>query len=350
MGMGFMYQALLCLAVLFVSTRAELLLNGSNFIENGCNIFRGQWVYDPSSSPLYTSSCPFIAPGFDCQKSGRLDKGFLKYSWKPDSCNLPRFDGLNFLKRWKGKKILFVGDSLSYNHWSSLVCMIHGAVPNAKTSYVKDTRVIFEDYGVSISVYRTTYLVDIVRTPRGRVLKLDSIQQGKSWLGNDMLIFNTWHWWTHTGNAQPWDFVQYGNTIVKDMDRLVAFSRGLTTWGRWVDQNVDPSKTKVFFQGISPSHYRGQEWGSKSNCIREQVPIKGSKYPAGSPPEAAVLNKVLNTIKKPVYLLDITTLSQLRKDAHPSIYTLNHSGNDCSHWCLPGLPDTWNQLLYAAVL
>lgn len=52
---------------------------------------------------------------------------------------------------------------------------------------------------------------------------------------------------------------------------------------------------------------------------------------------------------KPVYLLDITTLSQLRKDAHPSAYSGDHSGVDCSHWCLPGLPDTWNQLLYAAL-
>ncbi|KAM0902155.1 hypothetical protein ACQ4PT_019484 [Festuca glaucescens] len=22
-------------------------------------------------------------------------------------------------------------------------------------------------------------------------------------------------------------------------------------------------------------------------------------------------------------------------------------GEDCSHWCLPGVPDTWNELLYA---
>ncbi|MCE7766848.1 hypothetical protein GQL56_29935, partial [Pseudomonas putida] len=22
---------------------------------------------------------------------------------------------------------------------------------------------------------------------------------------------------------------------------------------------------------------------------------------------------------------------------------------DCTHWCLPGLPDTWNQLFYTAL-
>ena len=52
-----------------------------------------------------------------------------------------------------------------------------------------------------------------------------------------------------------WDYVQDGSTVSKDMDRLVAFSKGLSTWAQWVNQNVDSSKTKVFFQGISPSHY-----------------------------------------------------------------------------------------------
>ena len=52
-----------------------------------------------------------------------------------------------------------------------------------------------------------------------------------------------------------WDYVQVGNTVKKDMDRLEAFYQGLTTWARWVEMNVDPSKTKVIFQGISPTHY-----------------------------------------------------------------------------------------------
>lgn len=92
---------------------------------------------------------------------------------------------------------------------------------------------------------------------------------------------------------------------------------------------------------------RGREWGSKSNCDGEQQPINGSTYPGGTPPAVEVLKKVLSTLTKLVYLLDVTTLSQLRKDGHPSKYS-EHPGMDCSHWCVPGLPDTWNQLLYAA--
>ncbi|KAG5010693.1 hypothetical protein JHK87_019208 [Glycine soja] len=321
---------------------------------NRCNLFIGSWVIDPSH-PLYdSSSCPFIDAEFDCQKYGRPDKQYLKYSWKPDSCALPRFDGVNFLTKWKGKKIMFVGDSLSLNMWESLSCMLHASVPNATTSFVRRqalSTVTFQDYGVTIQLYRTPYLVDIIQEDAGRVLTLDSIQAGNAWTGMDMLIFNSWHWWTHKGDSQGWDYIRNGSNLVKDMDRLDAFFKGMTTWAGWVDQKVDSTKTKVFFQGISPTHYQGQEWNQpRKSCSGELEPSAGSTYPAGLPPAANIVNKVLKNMKNQVYLLDITLLSQLRKDAHPSAYGgLDHTGNDCSHWCLPGVPDTWNELLYAAL-
>lgn len=45
-----------------------------------------------------------------------------------------RFDGVNFMRRMRGKKIMLVGDSLSLNMFESLACLLHASLPNAKYS------------------------------------------------------------------------------------------------------------------------------------------------------------------------------------------------------------------------
>ncbi|XP_057509167.1 pentatricopeptide repeat-containing protein At1g50270-like [Actinidia eriantha] len=93
---------------------------------------------------------------------------------------------------------------------------------------------------------------------------------------------------------------------------------------------------------------KGKDWNEPSkSCYGERQPFFGARYPARTPPTAGVVNKVLSRIKQPVYLLDATTLLQYRKDAHPTVYSGGHNGFD---WCLPGLPDPWNQLLHAALI
>ena len=53
-----------------------------------------------------------------------------------------------------------------------------------------------------------------------------------------------------------WDFIDDGKYIYKDMNRPIAYERGLKMWAQWVDESVDPEKTKIFFQGISLDHLK----------------------------------------------------------------------------------------------
>ena len=52
------------------------------------------------------------------------------------------------------------------------------------------------------------------------------------------------------------DYYQQGSHVYSELNVLEAFRRAMKTWGRWVDANVNPRKSLVFFRGYSASHYK----------------------------------------------------------------------------------------------
>ncbi|XP_070037523.1 protein trichome birefringence-like 43 isoform X2 [Nicotiana tomentosiformis] len=264
---------------------------------------------------------------------------------------LPWFNAIEFQQKFKGKQMMFVGDSISLNQWQSLTCMLYAAEPQAKyvSKRIGGTSIFtFPKYNTSYVLFRNAFLVDITTENNGtRVLNLDSLSSAAQWKDMDVLIFDSWHWWLHTGRKQPWDFVQDGNSTYKDGNRLTLYEKALNTWAKWVDSEVDTTKTKVFFQGVSPDHDNPASSGSKT-CEGVTQPLKSTEEVHQ---EELVLEKVLRGMNKSVNLLNITKLSQYRADGHPSVY--GHGGHrdlDCTHWCLAGVVDTWNLFLNNALL
>ncbi|RWV78575.1 hypothetical protein GW17_00060431 [Ensete ventricosum] len=188
-------------------------------------------------------------------------------------------------------------------------------------------------------------------------LRLDMIERSSAkYKDSDVIVFNTGHWWTHEKTAKGKDYYQEGSHIYSDLNVVNAFRKALNTWAKWVDANVNSKSSLVFFRGYSVTHFRYLI----ASCDKETEPIENENYLSSYPWKMTVLESVIKGMRTPVAYLNITRMTDYRKDAHPSIYRKQNLTEeerrsperyqDCSHWCLPGVPDSWNELLYAQLL
>ncbi|KAI3441403.1 PMR5N domain-containing protein [Psidium guajava] len=341
-----------------------------------CSVVSGKWVFNKSYEPPYTDrSCPYLDRQVSCIKNGRPDSDYQRWQWQPDDCLLPPFDPAKVLKKLRGKRLMFVGDSLQRGQWQSFVCLVESIMPeNQKSMKRGRAHSIFKakEYNATIEFYWSPFLVEsnsdlrIVGDPKKRILKVDSIlKHAKHWTGVDILVFNSYVWWmTGLRIKSLWGSFANGQEGYEELDLPVAYRIGLKTWANWVDSTINPNETRVFFTTMSPTHMRSADWNNKDGikCYNETKPVmKKNHWGTGSDKRIMkVVSSVVGKMKVPVTFINITQLSEYRIDGHSSIYTetggnlltdeqkadpLHHA--DCIHWCLPGVTDTWNQILYA---
>ncbi|XP_026382342.1 protein trichome birefringence-like 2 [Papaver somniferum] len=349
--------------------------------EQECDIFDGQWVLREDIKPYYPEgSCPYIDKDFDCYLNKRPNNDFLKWQWQPKNCNVLRLNATDFLERMRGKRMLFIGDSLNRNMWESLNCILRNSVRNKKKVYEISGRMEFkkkgvasikyEDYNCYIEFIHAPFLVseskyfNTTNNQTIETLRLDWMNKLATLSRDaDFMIFNSWHWWNHFKTGQGENYFQVGRHVYPKLGVLEAYEKALATWRKWIDKNIDSNKTQVIFRSYSVTHFSGGKWNTGGKCNRVKEPILDEpnyieKYPA----KLKILEDAIQRMKTPVLYLNITRLTYYRADAHPSIYRKVYKTNDeekdaaensiqdCNHWCLPGIPDIWNELLYNTLL
>ncbi|RZS25528.1 hypothetical protein BHM03_00058741, partial [Ensete ventricosum] len=213
--------------------------------KNKCDMFDGRWVYDRERYPLYRSHwCPFLADQVSCQRNGRPDSDYEHWRWQPSGCDLPRIVQAGFKDlRWLDRNVGYCSAAIPL-------------VENLPLSGNYVLSLSLKDYDCSVEFFWSPFLVELKeREDHAKILRLDKLPaEGRRWLGADVMVFNTGHWWTHRGKLRAWDYFEGSEQLMEDMEAEEAFQRALRTWAQWVDRNVDPGRTAVFFRSISPEH------------------------------------------------------------------------------------------------
>lgn len=89
--------------------------------------------------------------------------------------------------------------------------------------------------------------------------------------------------------------------------------------------------------------------GTRKNCkVTRQPSLKVKGKQRNSVSDAII--KAANNVSIPVKVLHVTPMGAFRSDAHVGPWSDNPSVPDCSHWCLPGVPDMWNEILFSMLL
>ncbi|GLU01672.1 hypothetical protein SLE2022_189690 [Rubroshorea leprosula] len=340
---------------------------------NKCDVFTGKWVPHPQGPYYTTDTCHLIIDEYNCIKFGRADTEFMKWRWKPDGCELPYFDAVQFLELVRGKSMTFVGDSVGRNQMHSLLCLLAkvAAPEDISHKYSSDTRHFqhwfYADYNFSLTTLWSPYLVtskeaDTNGFSADSLMNLYLDEADKGWAGEiesyNYVIISVGQWF-----FRPMYYYEKGQLVgcfrcpeknISKLGEYYGYRMAFRTAFRTL-LDLKSYKGVTFLRTFSAAHFEG-DWNKGGDCVRimpytrqdKKLQEFNRKFYSAQVEELQAAEEEARRRGLTFGLLNTTDLMWLRPDGHPSHFgksQRNVTTNDCVHWCLPGPIDSWNEFL-----
>ncbi|CAI5957014.1 unnamed protein product [Closterium sp. NIES-65] len=173
------------------------------------------------------------------------------------------------------------------------------------------------------------------------------------------IIFHSMAWWMQNvpGRSKKNSYFRGGKLVeVSDVD---AYREAMHNLGQHL-KNMDYPGVP-YFVSSSPKHYSPPANATKAGACGATSVVKAAVaqlYPTTQETENfyAMQKLSLTGTGSPMRLLRVTRLSAVRPDGHLGLWSDDIVRNpefkdltkrmekwpgDCTHWCLPGVPDAW---------
>ncbi|CAL5228102.1 g11175 [Coccomyxa viridis] len=325
----------------------------------------GEWVDhpDPQYRGIYSQKeqCPAWGQDFNCidanspeEKKPKLIAKEYRKIFRPHECDLPEWDAVGFDKCMKGRKIIMIGDSLTWQMYNSLACLLAPVTAdgfstlweNANTTVTKnykgrewpEDRHILKQYWADVKLGNGGEIHVRCFGRYNASLWDDVFAELPPLTAQDVIIINFGAWYPRFNFNEP---------------RLPWESFQLDIRDLFVDK-LSKSPAQAYWRTNSPTHFGGAT--GTFTAIEEPlegVPVRERCDPA-SVGEYWFREHVVHTLKEcgpacsNIRMLPIYDLSLSRHNSHHGTFGRGKETGytDCRHYCV-NVIDWWNVVLYA---